>query len=299
MNNICVKPNRATYQRVKNKTIEDLFISAKPHQSKQFFSDILLIARQIRATCPLFLINLFLSDNLTSHVRLEVFLRYYRHRNRHLAGRLAITMLRARAIPRALSAPIAPGSRRTAVRPYICPSVCIFNHPFIRPHVHAPILLTMRAGPLGPSDRTRSRRVVSCPRGGWPNQRGRCTRAPGSAFTPPPSSSLSLYFFWSASRARARVRARERSQTYPPVNVLLPLSRCVTAALPPFSLSSLPSSSFSYYYSLSSILPPLTLPRPSLSPSLHPPASWSSSLLSYVLSISLKPRLCSRVQKKL
>lgn len=64
----------------------------------------------------------------------------------------------------------------------------------------------------------------------------------------------------------ACARARERSQTYPPVNVLLPLSRCVTAALPPFSLSSLLSSSFSYYYSLSSILPPFTLPSPSPPP---------------------------------
>lgn len=79
--------------------------------------------------------------------------------------------------------------------------------------------------------------------------------------------SFSILLLISFACARARARANERSQTYPPVNVLLPLSRCVTAALPPFSLSSLLSSSFSYYYSLSSILPPSlppTRPHPGL-----------------------------------
>lgn len=270
--------------------MEDRFISAGLHPSKQLFADILLIARQIDIVPPVHFSLLIFFKWQTRAIYLEIFPHYRRRHLHHLAGRLAITMLHGYLASR--DSPSFIHADRAAVapvRPYICPSVCIAltTRLFGRTSMHPSLWPCARAR----SDRTRSRRVVSCPRGGWPNQRGRCTRAPGSAFTPP---RLPLFLYTSSGQLRVHARARTSGQTYPPVNVLLPPSWCVTAALPPFSLSLL---LFRPRFLIIILFLPFP-PHPSPPrPTLLPPAS--PSLLSYVLSISLKPRLCSWVQKKL
>lgn len=183
------------------------------------------------------------------------------------SGQLAITMLRGYLWARF------PGLDPRRSRPYGGSAVHLsigvhrFNHPFIRPHVHAPVFLTKRAGPLGPSLRTgpalaalyRVRGVADLTEG---------VVAPVRLG---PLSSHHVFLSFSILLLISFACARERSQTYPPVNVLLPPSRCVTAALPPFSLSSPLSSSFSYYYSLSSIPLPTPPPPPPFLPSSSRP----------------------------
>lgn len=168
-----------------------------------------------------------------------------------------------------------------------------FNHPFIRPHVHAPVSLTMRAGPLGPSDRTRSRRVVSCVRGVADLTEGVVAPVRLGPLSPHHvflSFSILLLINFACARALVRVRARasaatdllsSRQRLASTIAVCDGRSSSFLPLFPSFVLVFLLLFSFFHF------------------PSLRPLASWSSSLLSYVLSISLKPRLCSRVQKKL
>lgn len=89
-----------------------------------------------------------------------------------------------------------------------------FNHPFIRPHVHAPVSLTMRAGPLGPSDRTRSRRVVSCVRGVADLTEGVVAPVRLGPLSPHHVFlSFSILLLINFACARARVRARASAAT--------------------------------------------------------------------------------------